>query len=284
MRDRQLLLQASFFGKFHNSNDATNPAVQLYWRALHAIRPKKSCLNAYLDNTGFQKVIPKRNHLVDRLVKENPTLMPAELMTAKVREFTRTEGIKTLEIQESNIAMVLGEVWKEETRFILRTTTIIPKAKSDIVKWLIGNICTHTICRKCGQEVSRNHGIQCAGVELWVMHIFPNAYEQLEGRTEDSKRESVLDIILRANKQNRDVRILRVDFNIYSENTSKSNISVLFIGSEDDVQNRLSLTVFRPPLPFLLEAVCCHYKLELDQTISYFLKIILCNGKVDNFF
>jgi hypothetical protein len=40
--------------------------------------------------------------MVDRLVKENPTLMPAELMTEKVREFTRNEGIKTLEIQESN--------------------------------------------------------------------------------------------------------------------------------------------------------------------------------------
>jgi hypothetical protein len=74
IRDRQLLLQASFFGKLHNSNDANNPAVQLYWRALHASSPKKSCVNEYLDNTAFQKVIPKRNHLVDRLVKEKPTI------------------------------------------------------------------------------------------------------------------------------------------------------------------------------------------------------------------
>jgi hypothetical protein len=37
------------------------------------------------------------------------------------------------------------------------------------------------------------------------MHILPNAYEQWEGRTEDSKRKSVLDNILRANKQNKDV-------------------------------------------------------------------------------
>jgi hypothetical protein len=114
--------------------------------------------------------------MVDKLVNENPTLMPAELMTEKVREFTRDEGIKTLEIQESNVAMALGEVWTEEPRYILGTTTIKPKVKSDVVKWLIANICTHTICRKCGQEVSRNHGIQCAGVEMWAMRIFPNAY------------------------------------------------------------------------------------------------------------
>jgi hypothetical protein len=102
------------------------------------------------------------------------------------------------------VAMALGEVWTEETRYILGTTKIKPKVKSDIVKWLIGNICTHTICRKCGQEVSRNHGIQCAGVEMWVMRIFPNAYEQWEGRKEERKRESVLDIILRTNKHTED--------------------------------------------------------------------------------
>jgi hypothetical protein len=121
--------------------------------------------------------------MVDKLVNENPTLMPAELMTEKVREFTRDEGIKTLEIQESNVAMALDEVWTEETRYILGTTTIRPKVKSDIIKWLIGNICT----RRCGQEVSRNHGIQCAGVEMWVMRIFPKAYEQWEGRSEIRK-------------------------------------------------------------------------------------------------
>jgi hypothetical protein len=55
---------------------------------------KKSCMNEYLDNKPFQKVIPKRNHLVDREVKEKPTLMPAELKTERVSEFTRIEGTK----------------------------------------------------------------------------------------------------------------------------------------------------------------------------------------------
>jgi hypothetical protein len=39
---------------------------------------------------------------------------------------------------------------------------------------------------------------------MWVMRIFPNAYEQWEGRPEERKRESVLDIILRTNKHNED--------------------------------------------------------------------------------
>jgi hypothetical protein len=39
---------------------------------------------------------------------------------------------------------------------------------------------------------------------MWVMRIFPKAYEQWEGRSEMRKRESVLDIILRTNKHTED--------------------------------------------------------------------------------
>jgi hypothetical protein len=37
------------------------------------------------------------------------------------------------------------------------------------------------------------------------MHIFPNVYQQREERSEERKRETVIDTILRANKKNKDV-------------------------------------------------------------------------------
>jgi hypothetical protein len=53
-------------------------------------------------------------------------------------------------------------------------------------------------------DMLRSSGFNIMGLTLDAS-VAVNVYEQWEGRTVDSKRESVLDIILRANKQNKDV-------------------------------------------------------------------------------
>jgi hypothetical protein len=58
------------------------------------------------------------------------------------------------------------------------------------------------------------------------MHIFPNVYQQREERSEERKRETVIDTILRANKKNKDVgfyELISTSLQKYKWNAMGSN-------------------------------------------------------------
>jgi hypothetical protein len=36
--------------------------------------------------------------------------------------------------------------------------------KQDLLQWRLGRIAFHQVCKKCGQELSRAHALECSGV------------------------------------------------------------------------------------------------------------------------
>ncbi|KAJ3385133.1 hypothetical protein HDU80_000750 [Chytriomyces hyalinus] len=41
-----------------------------------------------------------------------------------------------------------------------------------ITLWILGCICNHQVCRKCGEELSCQHGAECAGIEQELQLAF----------------------------------------------------------------------------------------------------------------
>ncbi|KAJ3378315.1 hypothetical protein HDU80_002892 [Chytriomyces hyalinus] len=50
-----------------------------------------------------------------------------------------------------------------------------------IILWILGRICNHQVCRKCGEVLSRQHGAECTGIE----HELQLAFEGTLGPTPD---------------------------------------------------------------------------------------------------
>lgn len=201
LMERQLIYQASFFGMLHNSNDGNNPAVEIYWRGLQCNRHKDSTISMFTQNIELRRTMQIRNHFGARLNTTNPTIDPPANISTATRLYAAEKAAQTMIVEDNNIAAVLDETLHSEPRWIFKTTLLPTRTKIDVIRWLAGNICTHMICQTCGEETSRKHGTQCAGVEAEAELIMPSLYNEWKAQDTEDNRKSIIDFILTATKQ-----------------------------------------------------------------------------------
>lgn len=207
MLERKVIMMASFFGDLHNCNDKNIPAVEVYWRSIQSNTKKTSTIGKFLKNDELMKQMDLRNHWNCQLTRINPSKEPATAVTEQVRTLAKKLAAQTMIIEDNNIAMSLEETLEDEKRFIIETTKVDGKVKADVCRWLIGNICTHTECQKCHEELSRRHGIECAGIYQEIKRIFPEEAAQAENT---ERRKTVIDFILNNNRNNSDPNFYRL--------------------------------------------------------------------------
>jgi hypothetical protein len=199
LRERQVLIQASFFGFLHNNNNSSIPAVKIWWNSLMNGNSKTSQITRMLDKKSIFHVIPRRNHMVNKLTRMDPNTTPTPILNAVVREAAKLKGRKELKITKQGIADSLNEYNTKNYRFILSDISLPNQIRSDVIKWLIGNVCWHMKCLNClgNNELSRQHGLECSGVEQEIKIIFDYDYNRFkEANVERNSKITVLDAIL----------------------------------------------------------------------------------------
>ena len=46
--------------------------------------------------------------------------------------------------------------------------------RQDLLQWRLGRIAFHQVCKKCGQELSRAHALECSNVGADLKRLFPD--------------------------------------------------------------------------------------------------------------
>jgi hypothetical protein len=177
IKERQLIMQTSFFGFLHNNNDACIPAIRVWWNGIQEKTKKGSLITLARSKQGLSAITPMRNHLSSRLTRQNATTDPIQAITPAIREAVQRKSKLLLSIKPQGIADSLKEMDQKDYRPILSSNYLPFQIRADVIKWLIGNICWHKPCLKCNeQELSRKHGISCSGAELEMQVIFDTEF------------------------------------------------------------------------------------------------------------
>ena len=85
-----------------------------------------------------------------------------------------------------------------EIRAVCQPKTLTRTQKATIGRWLTGAVCFHQECYRCGEELSRKHGIQCSGAENLLEKEFPGI--RTEAMTENT---NIITLLLNRNKINK---------------------------------------------------------------------------------
>ena len=63
--------------------------------------------------------------------------------------------------------------------------------------WLLGRLCNHQECKSCGETLTRQHGVECAGANTYLQEHLPALYREVMDRFEatESERYTCIDFI-----------------------------------------------------------------------------------------
>jgi hypothetical protein len=161
MEVRNHILNLQFMGKLHNSTDNNVPAVRI-WRSQLQDLPKKSLTEQSRKNPLWTEG-KWRNLLFTPLGANVPDL--CILAEVKKKELVR-RSIMDLSKNGTNVAGALELNDTEKHRFVLKSGTHITRPRRiTIVRWLVGAVAMHQLCRSCdlGVELNREHAVLCSG-------------------------------------------------------------------------------------------------------------------------
>jgi hypothetical protein len=160
------ILNIKFMGKLHNSVDSSIPAVKLYWVRLQSGNGQSLVTLAKKNNPLWAKA-NLISHLSNRPRRGHSD--PKKPLLKSVTEEIKQNSIVTLDADKTNVSGSLVYVPIEKHRHALQPGTI-PKKKHRIaiLRWLSGGICRHTKCKICDEELSRDHGLECAGANAFL--------------------------------------------------------------------------------------------------------------------
>jgi hypothetical protein len=153
-------------GKLHNSVDSSIPAVKLYWDRLQNGNEQSLVTLAKKNNPLWAKA-NLISHLSNRLRRGHSD--PKKPLLKSVTEEIKQNSIVTLDADKTNVSGSLVYVPTEKHRHALQPGTIPNKKhRIAILRWLSGGICRHTKCKICDEELSRDHGLECAGANAFL--------------------------------------------------------------------------------------------------------------------
>ncbi len=177
-RARNELAHARFYGKLKNSLDPTIPATRFFHRLQQNSR---STTRAPTLASGAA-----RNPLWPKLNLRNPiqTIMrtdgaPEPLRLPCLHDSTKTEHIeKSIQSLKGRVAEAIPVPSKAIPVMLTPAIHLTRKEKSLLFRWRLGQVCSHQTCLCCGQELSRQHGIQCSGASENLTQQFPTIAAQ----------------------------------------------------------------------------------------------------------
>ena len=160
MKERNHWLNIKFATKLHNSRDGNIPAVKT-WRLALGTNGKTVTKNIIRKNMYWGRA-KKRDHLFTRLQYDGPDMEKMNPFTLVQREALKLEAFS--ELTEGVAGPISAE--KDGTyQRLLEPNMLSVKQKSTILRWMVGAIARHQECKRCGEELSRQHAIICSGVE-----------------------------------------------------------------------------------------------------------------------
>ena len=196
MATRNLDLNLRFMARFHNSTDASIPAVRLWWNKLTQYPQGNSLMVSTRSNPWWNQA-KRLNHVTNRLVRGR--CEPIEPMDDETRKARRRQVIRDLDGQ--NTTSVGGAIRCYEEDGQSSRHVLVPRAFSDkkqrvaIIRWIIGGVATHSPCKNCPQQtpLSRVHALECSGASQFLEDRFQDALEGLDPSLNDL---TVLDRLL----------------------------------------------------------------------------------------
>ena len=174
IKKRNEKLNATYFGRLHNSLETSIPAVRLYHARVR--QPRGSQMNRRAGNVlqdslitlvqqnELWSVIRKRNFILSRFAMPDGDLSP---MTNDEKANIRLMDLRTMETSTTNVAGIIPcndlKMNKLLTAEAQYDAIDYKKQRVAIQRWLTGGVANHQTCVKCGEELSRKHAIICSG-------------------------------------------------------------------------------------------------------------------------
>lgn len=189
---RNTELNAQFYGKINNCTDGRIPIVHIWRNMLQNSKlPTKSLVKNCIEKNPWWN-LEQRKKINFR---EAPLLRQDDAMR-KVYPKSFTNQMKREELvkMDKNMNNVSGSIEldeKEKLRTVLDPELLEQKDRVNIVKWMTGNIAMHQKCKRCGNELSRMHAIQCSKVKIYLNKKYPTIIRKYQ-----EKKWNELDVIL----------------------------------------------------------------------------------------
>ena len=179
VKDRNQILSARFHAQLNNNQNATIPAVNLWWKGSNTMNRQSLIYNAKRKNKIWGKMKLKR-HGFDRfhLVRHQRPI--SEPFGKAERKKLEHEMIAALDFSKTNVGGVIEMDDKPKFRACLKPGVVTKKKRIAIVKWLTGGVARHNPCR-CGQEMSRVHAIECSGAGELILARFGSEIDHASG-------------------------------------------------------------------------------------------------------
>jgi hypothetical protein len=190
MKFRNQILNVGFACRLNNSNDAKRPPVKLFRNQIQN-RNKKTLAHSALKNPLWNRA-KKESQLRNRLTylpRERKTGLKA--YTTEEKRVLQHRAIKVLDEESDNIAGTLVIEDTDGIRDVIKVGRCPKKELITILRWLLGTITRHEECKKCNQELTRKHAIECSGAREFLQEKFPEIQEP-----PIQKRFTLLDNIL----------------------------------------------------------------------------------------
>ena len=159
-------LMVRFWSKLYSSTDKSIPAVVYCWKSSAPIKSKS--LAAALKKLELWRNATKLNHA--RFCLRTVGLSHGDVSKA----YTDTQWLKlssnsiaTLDNVGTNVAASISydeNNWKP-WKLLVADSFANRSDRIGVLRWLIGNVCYHEICRNCSgnNELSRVHALSCIG-------------------------------------------------------------------------------------------------------------------------
>jgi hypothetical protein len=155
--------------RFHNNDDASVIGVDIWRRALQPQRaaPQADSLPRHTMhwNPLAEEFRPQlMDHTAVPLTRVSPEVRPCPL-TATERKARRIRGLAMLDANTTGIAASVKVREDGKPHHLLTVESKVSRPdRVSITRWQLGMVAAHQECKKCGEEVSREHAVQCAGV------------------------------------------------------------------------------------------------------------------------
>ena len=168
MQTRNKLLNIKFLGRLHNARDSGKPAIKLYRSGLESLKKNSLVSRSREKNELWRKRgIKQTNLLLNPLIRGD--CCPTPIMEKKLQKEIVYAELMGLDRGLDNISGTLFIENLEKKRHVTRANNGVRKDfRINIVKWMLGNICTHQTCKVCGEKVSRSHGVECSGAGAFL--------------------------------------------------------------------------------------------------------------------
>jgi hypothetical protein len=158
---------AIYYGRLNNSTNGAKPAVRMWHGRLDAQDPRSLVYQTVKQNRHWTSITNTRT-IATRLTRL-PEPVVVEPLTKPWKSATALADIQALSRNKSNVAGVLELLPNGKLRHALQPGAIKNrKHRVNVLRWLMGGVCTHMLCRHCNQELSRQHGLDCSGATAYL--------------------------------------------------------------------------------------------------------------------